>query len=36
MYVYYAPGKEGVVLPEVLRMGVLVAFLGTASPESPF
>ena len=36
MYVYYAPGKEGVVLPEVLRLGVLVAFLGTASPESPF
>jgi len=23
MYVYYAPGKEGVVLPEVLRMSVL-------------
>jgi len=28
MYVYYAPGKEGVVLPEVLRMGVLEDFLG--------
>jgi thiol:disulfide interchange protein DsbD len=29
MYVYYAPGKEGVVLPELLRMGVLESSLGT-------
>ncbi len=30
MYVYYAPGKEAVVLPELLRMGVLVDLLGDA------
>ena len=29
VYVYYAPGKEGVVLPELLRMGVLESSLGT-------